>query len=137
MLQIQFLFDDGDQYINCDGDPDLRLYGVFGKPVKLFDTQVLLDPFEEQFDLPAAFVKLRDCCCRELKIVGKEHQTNVFFGIVVTDAAKFFRVIFAGVKVDQPDRLVALNPLGFVCGPRVNSIIFEVALGARNKEGGG
>ena len=51
---------DGDQDIDADGDPDLSLHGVLGGAVEGFDAQVLFDPFEEQLDLPALLVDLRD-----------------------------------------------------------------------------
>ena len=46
------LFDDRDQHIYREGDPDLSLHGILGSTEKRFNTQVLLDPFEEQFRLP-------------------------------------------------------------------------------------
>src|SRR3990170_3669145 len=55
----QFLFDDGDEHVDADRDPDLRLHGVVGRAVESFDSQMLLDPFEEQLDLPTALVEPR------------------------------------------------------------------------------
>jgi hypothetical protein len=52
------LDDDGDQDVHRDGDPDLGLEGVLGGAVEGLDPQVLLDPFEEEFDLPPTFVQL-------------------------------------------------------------------------------
>ena len=43
-----------------DGDPDLDPHRVLGSALKGFDAQMLFNPFEEQFDLPAAAVELRD-----------------------------------------------------------------------------
>jgi hypothetical protein len=43
-----------------DGDPDLDPHRVRGSAIEGFDAQMLFDPFEEQFDLPAAAVELRD-----------------------------------------------------------------------------
>jgi len=42
-------FDNGDQDINRDSDPDLGLDGVFGSSVKRLDPEMLFDPFEKQF----------------------------------------------------------------------------------------
>jgi hypothetical protein len=44
------LFDDGDQHVGRHGDPDLRLHRVLAGAEEGLDAQVLLDPFEEQFD---------------------------------------------------------------------------------------
>ena len=57
--EIEFFLKDGDQHVDADGDPDLGLDRVLGGPEERLDAQVLLDPFEEQFHLPAASVELR------------------------------------------------------------------------------
>ena len=62
--------DDGDQDIHRDGDPYLGLDRILGGSKERLDPQVLLDPFEKQFDLPAGLVKQRDAFCRKRKIVG-------------------------------------------------------------------
>jgi hypothetical protein len=40
------------QHVNRHRDPDLSLHRILAGPVEGLDAQVLLDPFEEQFDLP-------------------------------------------------------------------------------------
>src|SRR4030042_6902157 len=60
-LDFQFLLDNRHQNINADSNPDLRLHRILGCAEKCFDSQVLLDPFEKDFYLPSAFVKLCDC----------------------------------------------------------------------------
>ena len=37
-------------------DPDLRHDGISGGSEEALDLEILLDPLEEQFDLPASFV---------------------------------------------------------------------------------
>ena len=59
-LEIEAFFDDGDENVHRDGDPDLGFDSVLGSAEEALDAQVLLDPFEEQFDLPAAFVEFGD-----------------------------------------------------------------------------
>ena len=48
---------DGDQYASAKRDPDLRLDRVLVGAIKRLDSQVLLSPFENQFDLPALAVQ--------------------------------------------------------------------------------
>ena len=59
-LDFQFLLDNRYQNVNADGNPDLSLHCVFGRAEKCFDSQVLLDPLEKDFYLPAALVKPSD-----------------------------------------------------------------------------
>ena len=52
-FELGTLFQEGDEQINGDGTPDRGAHGVGAGAVKGFAAQLLLDPFEEQFDLPA------------------------------------------------------------------------------------
>ena len=49
--------DDCHQKITANGDPNLRFDGILRGSIKGFDPQMLLDPFEEQFNVPAAAVQ--------------------------------------------------------------------------------
>ena len=60
---MHLLFDNGHQHVNGNGDPNLDLDSILGGSVKRFDTKVLLDPFEEQFDLPATSKQFGDSQC--------------------------------------------------------------------------
>jgi hypothetical protein len=51
---------DGDEDIDRDGDPDLGHDGILAGADEGLDAQVLFDPLEEEFDLPALLVDLRD-----------------------------------------------------------------------------
>jgi hypothetical protein len=46
--KIESFFDDGDQQVDRDGDPELGFDGVFAGSIEGLDAQVLLDPLEEQ-----------------------------------------------------------------------------------------
>jgi len=41
----------------------------------VLDAQVLLDPFEKEFDLPAVFVQGCDGGCRRTGVVGQKDQS--------------------------------------------------------------
>src|SRR3989304_6914057 len=67
--------DDGQQHVHADRNPDLGLHRVDRRTVECLDAQVVLDPLEEQLDLPAALVKLRDGQGRQSEVVGQEDET--------------------------------------------------------------
>ena len=73
--------------------------------------QVLLDPFEEQFDLPAALVQTRDGKRRQLEVVGEKHETLLGLCIEVGDATKRNRILLRGLGSTEHDRLAARNPV--------------------------
>src|ERR1039458_4361697 len=73
-LRLQLLFQDRHQHVNTDGNPNLGLHRVVAGAVKVFDAQVLLDPFEEQLHLPTALVEQGDGQGGEREVVGQKDQ---------------------------------------------------------------
>ncbi len=69
-VEIEAFFEDGHKQVDRHGDPDLSFDGVLGSAIEALDAQVLLDPLEEQLDLPAAFVEPGDGDRRQAEIVG-------------------------------------------------------------------
>jgi hypothetical protein len=47
------LIETGDQQVNADCNPYLGSHCVLARSKKSFNTQVLFDPFKEEFDLPS------------------------------------------------------------------------------------
>ena len=83
---MKTLFQDGDEPIDGDGTPDLRAPGVGARAVKGFDAQMLLDPFEEQFDRPAAMIQRRDGQRGHGEVVGQKDQGLAGFAIAIAAA---------------------------------------------------
>lgn len=77
------LFDNCNKDIDTHGDPDLRLDGVGCCAEELFDSQMLLDPLEEQFHHPSATIQHRNRQGGDVEQVGQEHQLLAGIGIVV------------------------------------------------------
>ena len=107
---------------------------VLGGPIKCFDPQVLLDPFEEELDLPAAFVELSNHLRGEREVVGQKDQTLVRFGIEITDASQFVGVAFQRVETCDGNDLVDSYPCRFVHRLGVQAFENEVALRPSHKE---
>src|SRR5262245_20833008 len=68
---------------------------------------MLLDPFEEQLDLPTAAVEFADGECWQGEIVGQQHDRLARVGIADLDAAQRLGKTFAGVVDVENNRLVA------------------------------
>src|SRR4030066_181854 len=73
-VQVQTLPDDGHQDVGRDGDPHLRLHSVLRGSEERLDPKMLLDPSEEELDLPALLVQQGDAFRGKGKIVGEEDQ---------------------------------------------------------------
>lgn len=65
-------FDTGHHQVNADDYPDLYSHGALAGTEECFDTQILFNPLEEQFNLPTAFVNGRDGLCLQLEVVSQK-----------------------------------------------------------------
>jgi len=107
LVQFEAFFHDGNQHVNRDGDPDLGFDRVFRCAVKGFDTQVLLDPFEEQFHVPAEPIQIGDGYGRKRKIVGQKDELFLGGGIEISDTPYLGRKSFLCIKIVSDDNLIA------------------------------
>ena len=57
---MKLLLDDGDAHVGGHGAPDLRLHRVLAGAQELLDSQVPLDPFEDQLHLLSVLVQRSD-----------------------------------------------------------------------------
>jgi len=131
---MQTFFQNGDEQIDGDGRPDLDPHGVGRRAVKGFNAQMLLDPFEEQFDLPTTAIELGDGQRRDGEVVGQEDQHLASFWIAIPDAAQRDGIIALGVKAGQHHGLVETQAGGFVHRAGVTAGAAEVLFGAGDEE---
>ncbi len=95
---------------------------------------MLFDPFEEQFDLPAAMIELGDGQRRHGEVVGQEDERFAGLGIPKADAPQRVGIILPGVKASGQNGLVKLQTGGFVHGTGVATGAAEVFSGAGDEE---
>ena len=131
---MQPFFQNGDEQINGDGGPDLSAHRVGRRAVKGFDAQMLFDPFEEEFDLPAAAIELGDGQRRDGEVVGQEDQHLARFWIAIADAAHGDGIIVLGVKPGEHHGLVETQAGGFVHRAGVTAGTAEVLFGAGDEK---
>ena len=119
---MKFLLNDGNEHLGEHGAPNLRLDCVLAVAQKLLDAQVLLDPFEEQLDLPAAFVQsgngqaARPCCWsgrpKLAWLLGPEPDTAQVFGVVLRNVVTVQCDGLIADKTAAPVHLGRVNALG-------------------------
>ena len=117
-----------------DSNPNLRLDRVFSSSEKVFDPQVLLDPFEIQFYSPSAFVELRNGQCGQVKVIRQEHQSLALFRVSVTDAAEAIRVMLNAFRQTQPDHLITADTRAFVHRARPQTMELQAGFAASDEE---
>lgn len=110
---------------------------VLGGAVEGLDTQVLFDPFEEQFDLPATAVELSYRLCRQGKIVAEEDQMFTGLRVGEFDATELVGIVFGGIEAGEDDGLVTLEAGGVIDGVGIQAAIAPVGLGSDDEECGG
>src|SRR5947209_5669870 len=98
---------------------------------------MLLDPFEEQFHLPATAIELRDCQWRQGKVVRQKDQPPVLEGIEITNAPQFVWVTSTRNWIGQGNDLIAHDTRGAIDGRRVKPLTIESFASAGDKEGRG
>ena len=132
--QFQTFFEYRDQHVCADRDPNLRLDCILAGTQKGLDPKVLLDPFEEQLDLPSLSIECGNHLGAERKVVGQKGQA---FAILVfgNNAANHLRIVFGGVVDGEHAGLIAddlcvraIDWLG------VSPLKLCVGLGSRDKE---
>lgn len=121
---MKFLFDNGNQHVSRDRTPDLGLDSVLAVAKELLDSQMLLDPFEEQLDLPAVFVKCGNGQRWQDKVVGQENQRLATFWILETDTTQVLWIILSGIKTIEQHSLIADDAGGLV--HRMRALRIEV-----------
>lgn len=128
------LIETGHHQVDGDSDPDLCLHGVLGCSVKSLDPEILLDPFEKQFDVPTTLVNAGDGFCKQPEVVGDKDQTLSCFRINEPDSSEFSRVIPFALGYLQADTLVATQAAGFVDWAGFADVESHIALGPRYEE---
>ena len=88
MLETEPFFEDGDDGVGRHGSPDLSLDSIWGGSKEPLNPQMLLDPLEEQFNLPSLVIDRCHVEGRNLKIIRQEDESFVDIGGVKADAAK-------------------------------------------------
>ena len=129
------LFETGHQEVDADRDPDLRLDGVLAGPEERFDAQVLLDPLEEQLDVPAALVERGDGGGREPEMVGQKDEDLAGFQVAEADSSQLGRVELLAAGSFEADNLVTPQTAGSVDRAGFNDIETEVGFGPHHEVG--
>ena len=86
--------------------PYLRQHCVAGSAEKALDPEILLDPLEEELDLPTGLVDVRDGPRRELEVVGEKHVVLAGLSVPVADPPEQDRALLPALSARERDGLV-------------------------------
>src|SRR5258706_814099 len=133
-IESFFLLDDRQEHVNDRPDPNLCSDGVGRGAVEAFQTQVLLDPFEKQFHLPALAIHAGDGGSRQSKVVAQERQPPARFRIDKPDSSQPCWIVSFAVVPDQVDDLIADDSSGLVGRSGFDSSVAKVLASAGDEE---
>jgi len=135
--QMQAFLGNCDQHVCADCDPDLRLDRVLVDAIKRLDSQVLLDPFEKQFDLPALAVQVCNQFGFEGEVVGQKRHALASV-VLYHHASQCGGIVFAGIENCQYAGLIAHDVrVCSVHGVGVAPLELGIGLGTGDEEGVG
>ena len=127
-----FVSDQSDQ-VDANGNPDLRLHRIERVAKEVLDHQVLLEPFEEQFDLPALLVNGRNGQCGQVQPIAQEHLIELRFLVEELDPSQWCRVGLLGLVSQQLDGLIGAYPCAGVDGMAVHGREFQIVFSPDNE----
>ena len=88
------------------GCPNLNAQGILADSDERFDSEVLFEGFEEQFDLPPFPVDFSDGSCSEIEMIGEQNDFPLVFFIPYDDAAQEIGTLGLGVNSGKADDLI-------------------------------
>ena len=134
MFQIQTLLHNCNRDVGRNRDPYLRLHGIFRVAIKGFDSKVLFDPFEEQFDLPALFVKCANSVGWQGEIVCQKLEGIACFAVEERYKSKGLWIPRSGQHPSQSNMMIA-DQTSICCdGKRLHHRDLHVCLGTSDEE---
>ena len=128
---------DRDHNINSEGDPDLSAYGVGTVSVEVFDSQVLLNPAKEEFDLPAQLVELGNIYRRQGEMIGKEMVMGISVDIKVVDQTQWPWEVITSSASAQLAEVIAAQSARVIDRQGAMPSKSKVVFGSSDEEGCG
>lgn len=105
-FQPILLLCDDKQQIVTDGYPDLRVHRILGRPIERLDMQVLLDPFEENLNLPPFPIEFGNCNRLQHGVIGQESVYLSVPKVFIDNEPEVVRVFSGCVVARKMDGLV-------------------------------
>ena len=133
---FEVVLDDGNETICDDGNVYLYPNGIFGFSPETFDLKMLLNPLEEQFHLPAIFVKQGNVLCTEEEVVRIVRKGTMQVRCVVDNPSDNAWVLLLILLLREADTLVFEHIVfTFKQGLAIDNLVCRLSLLPDNEEG--
>ena len=135
-INLEVVFDGGNETVCDDGDVYLYSYRIFRLTPESFDLEMLLNPFEKKLHLPSILIEENDFFRLEIEVVRVVDEASVQLRSVVDNAPDDTRILFLVRLFGEADTLVFKH---VVCtiedALAVDNFIFRLAFLSDDKEG--
>lgn len=95
------MLNDGHQTVGTYSRVNLNTYCVLCRTPKLFNLQMLLEPFEKELNLPSVLIKFGHLKSGYVHRICDENELTFLFFIPIPDDTKLLRVVLLGVVPSQ------------------------------------
>jgi len=128
---------DSHDEVGAQRDPDLSADCVWSCSEEAFDSQVLFDPAEEEFDLPSHFVEPGDGRRRQVKMVAQQDEIAARIGVKDPHPTQRPGKELSGLSGCKLADLITADSLIEVFGCRAVALEADVLFTAGHEEGSG
>ena len=104
--KLEVVLNDSDEAVGDDGDMDLNAHRIVAFSPERLDLEVLLDPFEEQLDLPPVFIKEGNVLCCKIEVVRVVSERTMQVRSIVDDTPDLAWVLLLVLLLRKDDGLV-------------------------------
>ena len=95
-----------EQKVVADGYPYLRVDSITGCAVESLDVEMLLDPLEEDLNLPSVTVEFGNSDGLKREVIGQEPIYHSFPKVLIHNESKRVRILFGRIISCEPNGLV-------------------------------
>lgn len=106
-IEFEVMFDDSDETVSDNGHMDLYAYSILRLSPKGLDTEVLFDPFEEEFNLPPVAVQKSDILGVDVEVIGIVCKDSLQLRRIVDNSPEFRGIVVSVVLPGETDCLVS------------------------------
>jgi len=136
--KLEVVLNDTDETVCDDGNMNLNAHCIVALTPERLDLEVLLNPFEEELDLPPVFIKESDVLGSKTEVVRVVSERAVKVWSIVDDTPNFSRILLLVLLLREDNCLVAQDVVRSVKDVfAINNLIVRTFFLTNDKEGSG
>ena len=134
--KLEIVLNDSDETVCDNGNMNLDTHSIVTLSPERLDPEMLLDPFEEQLDLPPVFIKEGNVLGCKIEVVRVVSERAVQVRSIVDDSSDIAWILLFVLLLREDNGLVAqdvVRSVKYVC--TINNLIVWAFLLTNDKEG--